>query len=207
MPLPNSTDTTGLPPRDSRQSLLDHILLFVVWGTLDAEDARLKTAFRSPQMGDAFTHLGFDLQFTQALDDDTAGRLRTLWTWWRTRAERRNDGDPDGAARMITGFHRWWHAGKLGASWEFDELIAVLKLSPRVEAPSMVVHDMATRYIDHERQAIEALNIILPNFSVGHLRSNCVLKAESTLSGLMRSNDSEVVRLTERLLQTLASWG
>ncbi|WP_410676911.1 hypothetical protein [Amycolatopsis sp. cmx-4-68] len=194
-------------PRDSRQSLLDHVLLFVVWGTLDAEDTRLKTAFRSPHMGDAFTHLGFDLQLTEVLDDDTAGRLRTLWTWWRMRAERRSNGDPDGAARMIAGFHRWWHAGKLGVSWEFDELIAVLKLSPCVEVPSMVVHDMVSRYVGHERQVIEALNIILPNVSVGHLRSNCALKGEPILSGLMRSNDSEVVRLTERLLQTLASWG
>lgn len=192
--------------RDTRQRLLDHILLFVVWDVLDVEDPRLKPAFRSQWAGDAFMQLGFALQHSTSVDEVTADGLRRLWTWWRQRAERRT-GDPTGAARMVAGFPRWWHAGKLGADWEFDELLAVLKLSPRIETPAMIIHDMVKKFGGHEKEALEVIETILHHASSGQQRYYAAGKAEPILRTLNRSEDAEIRRLTQRFLQTLAAWG
>ncbi|MFJ9782605.1 hypothetical protein ACIRSS_23695 [Amycolatopsis sp. NPDC101161] len=193
-------------PRDTRQRLLDHILLFVVWGILNVEDPRLKPVFRSQWAGDAFTQLGFALQHSTSVDESTADGLRRLWTWWRRRAERRT-GDPTGAARMVAGFPRWWHASKLGEDWEFDELLAVLKISPRIETPAMIIQDMVKKFAGHEKEALETIEIILHHAGSDQQRYYAAGKAEPILRSLNRSEDAEIRRLTQRFLQTLAAWG
>ena len=194
--------------RDTRQRLLDHMLLFVVWGVLDVNDPRLKPVFRSKWAGEAFTHLGFSLQGAGTLDSDTAERLRNLWTWWRMRAEtRRNSGDVDGAAQMVAGFSRWWHASKLGSAWEFEELHSVLALSPGIEAPSIVIQGIANKIEGHEREALEAIETILDNVTDDGRRSYASGKAEPILRELARSDDPKVRQLVQQLLQRLATWG
>jgi hypothetical protein len=194
--------------RDTRQRLLDHMLRYVIWGVLDKDDPRLKPVFRSTWAGDAFKYLGVGLHNTPQLDEDTADRLRALWTWWRTRAEARHaSDDADSAGRMIAGFPRWWHASKLGATWEFNELRAVLKLSPNIEAPSMVIEDMTKKYKGHEREALDTIEIILDNVADDGQRYYSAGKAEPILRDLAHNEDLEITRLLQRFLQTLASWG
>ncbi|MEC3974243.1 hypothetical protein [Amycolatopsis sp. H20-H5] len=192
--------------RDTRQRLLDHILLFVVWDVLNVEDPRLKPVFRSQWAGDAFMQLGFALQHSTSVDEGTADGLRRIWTWWRKRAERRT-GDSAGAARMVAGFHRWWHASKLGADWEFDELLAVLKLSPRIETPATIIQDMVKKFGGREKEALEAIETILGHAGSDQQRYYAAGKAEQILRALSRNEGAEIRRLTQRFLQTLAAWG
>jgi len=197
--------------RSTRQAVLDHLLLFMIWGALDTGDPLVTLAIRGAgtrETGAAVGHLGW--LFFRAGETESAllERAQQLWSWWRGRAQARAaSGDRDSAVAMVEGFSWWWRAGNLDTTWQFRELLLVLGISPVIETPGLVTQTIADRVEGHESDAITALEIILDNTANDALLQDAVIKAQHALRYLLSAPDPDIRRRAAILVQQIAAWG
>lgn len=197
--------------RNTRQALLDHLLLLLLWNALSTDDPLITKAIRkagTQDAGEAVGHLGW-LLFRAG--DTAAGQAQAgqeIWTWWREQAQRRSaSGNRDFAAAMITGFPWWWRASSLDTAWQFKELLLVLEISPSIETPGLVVQTLADRVAGNEANVVTAFEIILENTTDNHQLQYAVMKAQPALRQLLGATDPEIRRRTTVLVQKIAAWG
>lgn len=197
--------------RNTRQTVLDHLLLFMLWGALDTDDPLVKLAIRKAgvsETGAAVGHLGWLIFRAGETDPSLAQRAQALWSWWRDRAQTRAiNGDRDSAGVMVAGFPWWWRSGNLDITWQFRELLLVLEIAPTVETPGLVTQTIAERVQGNEPDAITALDIILDNTANVVQLQDAVMKAQLALRHLLRASDAEIRRRTAALVQKIAGWG
>jgi hypothetical protein len=197
--------------RNTRQALLDHLLLLLLWNALSTDDSLITRAIRragAQDAGEAVGHLGWLIFRTgeAALDQAQAGQ--NIWTWWREQAQKRSaSGNRDSAVAMVAGFPWWWRAANLDTTWQFKELLLVLDISPSIETPSLVVQTLADRVSGNEANVVTALEIILDNTTDYHQLQNAVMKAQPALRQLLGATDSEIRRRTTVLVEKIAAWG
>jgi hypothetical protein len=198
-------------PRDTRQLLLDHLLLFLLWGVLDRNDPIVNRAIRSagPQIaGDAVGHLGWRLYHADDVEPPVIQRAQDLWTWWRKLAARRaENGDRAYGTTMVAGFPWWWRADKLDTIWQFEELLFVLEISPAIETPTLVVRTISERVEGNEKSALMAVETIFDNTTDNANLHHVVTNAQSALRHLLKGPDEIIRRRTGLLLQKIAGWG
>lgn len=206
------------PPRawrsalhNTRQAVLDHLLLFLLWGALDTQDSLVKLAIRRAgpaEAGAAFDRLGWRVFRAGDAASAVAQRAQDLWTWWRGRAqERAGNGDQDAAVVMLAGFPWWWRAGNLDAAWQFGELLQVLTTSPAIETPGLVAQTITDRVEGNEPDALTALETILDNTTNAVQLQDTVMKAQPALRHLLRVPDPEIRHRAGVLVQKIAGWG
>ena len=207
-----------LPPRawrsalrNTRQAVLDHLLLFMLWGALSADDPLVKLAIRraGPQeAGEAIGHLGWLIFRAGDTEPSMVQQAQDLWSWWRDRAQTRADnGDRDSAAAMVAGFPWWWRANNLDTAWQFRELLQVLKIAPAIETPGLVTQTIANRVEGNEPEAITALDVILVNTTNDVQLQDAVTKAQPALRCLISAPDPAARRRATVLVQKIAGWG
>lgn len=206
------------PPRawrsalhNTRQAVLDHLLLFLLWDALDTHDSLVKLAIRQAgpaEAGAAFDRLGWRIFRAGEAAAAVTQRAQDLWTWWRGRAQDRADnGDQEAAVVMLAGFPWWWRADNLDAAWQFGELLQVLTASPAIETPGLVAQTITDRVEGNEPDALAALETILDNTTNAVQLQDTVMKAQPALRHLLRMPDPEIRHRTELLVQKIAGWG
>jgi hypothetical protein len=197
--------------RNTRQAVLDHLLLFLLWDALGTDDSLITTAIRKAGVqdaGEAIGHLGWLIFRAGEAAASQAQRAQDLWSWWREQAQRRaGSGDRDSAVAMVAGFPWWWRADNLDTAWQFRELLLVLEISPSVETPGLVAQTLADRVVGNEDSAIRAFDIILDNTTNDVQLQYAVMKAQSALRHLLGATDPEIRRRTTVLVQKIAAWG
>jgi hypothetical protein len=197
--------------RNTRQAVLDHLLLFLLWNTLGTDDSLITAAIRRAGVqdaGEAIGHLGWLIFRAGEAATSQAQAAQEVWSWWREQAQRRTDsGGRDSAAAMVTGFPWWWRADNLDTAWQFRELLLVLDISPAIETPGLVAQTLADRVIGNEDNVITALDIILDNTTNDIQLQHAVIKAQSALRHLLGATDTEIRRRTTVLVQKIAAWG
>jgi hypothetical protein len=197
--------------RNTRQALLDHLLLFMLWGALGTDDPIVKLAIRRggiQETGEAVGHLGWLIFRAGGTEPILAQRAQDLWDWWRERAQTRAaNGDRDSAIAMVAGFPWWWRAGNLNTAWQFRELLLVLEISPAIETPGLVIQTLTSRLEGNETDAITALESILDNTTNDAQLQDAVMKAQPALRQLLSAPDAEIRRRAAALIQKIAGWG
>lgn len=196
--------------RNTRQAVLDHLFLFLLWNALSTDDPLITTAIRKAGVqdaGEAIGHLGWLIFRAGEAAANQAQAAQDVWSWWREQAQRRaGNGDRDSAVAMVTSFPWWWRAGNLDTAWQFRELLLALKISPAIETPGLVAQTLADRVIGNEDNVITALDIILDNTTDIQLQ-HAVMKAQPALRHLLSATDPEIRRRTTVLVQKIAAWG
>jgi hypothetical protein len=206
------------PPRawrsamhNTRQAVLDHLLIFLLWGALDAQDSLVKLAIRRAgpaEAGGAFGRLGWRIFHAGEAASAVAQRAQDIWTWWRGRAqERAGNGDQDAAVAMLAGFPWWWRVGNLDTAWQFGELLQVLTTSPAIETPGLVAQTITDRVEGNEPDALTALETILDNTTNAVQLQDTVMKAQPALRHLLRVPDPGIRHRAGVLVQKIAGWG
>jgi len=197
--------------RNTRQAVLDHLLIFLLWEALDTDDPLVKLAIRragTSEAGAAVGHLGWLIFRAGEAEPSLIGRAQDLWRWWRERAQTRAiNGDRGAAVAMVAGFPWWWRAGDLDLAWQFRELMLVLEISPAIETPGLVTQTIANRVEGNEPDAITAIDIILDNTTNEVQLHDAVMKAQPALRHLLRAPDPDIRRRATVLVQKIAGWG
>jgi len=197
--------------RNTRQAVLDHLLLFMLWGALDTDDPLVKLAIRragTQETGAAVGHLGWLIFRAGETEPNLVQRAQDLWTCWRERAQiRATNGDHDSAAAMVAGFPWWWRADNLDATWQFSELLLVLEISPAIETPGLVTQTIADRIEGNEPNAVTALDIIFDNTTNNVQLQDAVIKAQLAIRHLLSAPDPEIRKRATVLVQKIAGWG
>ena len=197
--------------RNTRQAVLDHILLFMLWGALGTDDPLVRLAIRraGPQeAGEAFGHLGWLIFRASETEPSMMQNAQGLWDWWRDRAQTRADnGDRDAAVAMVEGFSWWWRADNLDVAWQFKALLRVLEIAPAVESAGLVTQTISNRVIGNEQEAIIALDSILGVTANGVQLQDAVIKAQPSLRHLLSTQDPNIRRRAAILVQKIAGWG
>jgi hypothetical protein len=198
--------------RDSRQTLLDHLLLLLLWNTLRTDDPLIKAAIRKAgvqDMGEAIGHLGWVFFHEGEAAASQAQAAQEVWTWWRQQAQRRStSGNSESAVAMVSGFLWWWRAAGLDKNWQIKELLLVLEISPSIETPGLVAQTFADRVTTgNEADVVTALEIILDNTADDHQLQYAVMNAQPALRRLLGATDPEIRRRAIVLVQKIAAWG
>jgi hypothetical protein len=197
--------------RNTRQVVLDHLLLFMLWGALDTDDPLVKLAIRragTQETGAAVGHLGWLIFRAGETEPSLVRRAQDLWIWWRERAQTRaTNGDRDSAVAMVAGFPWWWRADNLDAAWQFRELLLVLDISPAIETPGLVTQTIADRVVGNEPEAITALGVILENTTNNVQLQDAVMKAQLAIRHLLSAPNPEIRKRATVLVQKIAGWG
>ena len=140
--------------RNTRQAVLDHLLLFLLWGALDTDDPLVKAGhpqgWHPEDAGEPSVILA-GLSSAQARPSRPGtggtGPMELVAGRAQTRA---GNGDRDSAVAMVAGFPWWWRADNLDTAWQFRELLLVLEISPAIETPGLVAQTIADRVEGNE---------------------------------------------------------
>jgi hypothetical protein len=195
--------------RATMASLAEHLMVFYAHGriALDSPDEMIQAFFSRASgkaRGHAIDSVGRSLRHDEEqIPAEILGRLQALW---ESRCAAHMSGSVTGTEEMVA-FGSWFVVKAFDLSWRLRGLRDALDLAGRVESEHQVIEELARNPSEFSFDRVACLQRMIDRSKHLWLVQASTQEIRNILSAGLLSSDSEAVKASERLVNSLAAAG